>query len=219
MKDDVRKYIYGTLIVFVVGVLAWVSVVYVSSCGFTLTCTKGALTVERTPIPTLQPASMPAMSRVGGAAPSAESCRVAAIELIGAWVNAGSPETDAFQFADVNGVECQATYAEVQPLFNEPNLWSSASLACISCHSGDVKIIPAQLDVSSYAGITAGSRRPDAESKGTDILGGGNWEKSLLYDFIVNVKADVPGHNTPILNSLVSAGAPLSDAPVATPTP
>lgn len=218
MKDDVRKYIYGTLIVFVVGVLAWVSVVYVSSCGFTLTCTKGALSVERTPIPTLLPATLPAMNKVEGAAPSSESCRVAATELIGAWVNAGSPETDAFQFADVNGVECQATYAEVQPLFNEPNLWNRASLACISCHVADVKIAPAQLDMSSYAGVTAGSRRADAESKGTDILGG-DWEKSLLYDFIVNVKADVPGHNTAILNSLVSAGTPLSDAPVATPTP
>jgi mono/diheme cytochrome c family protein len=61
--DDVRKYIYGALIVFIVGVLAWVSIVYVSSCGVTLTCQRAVAKVDRTSIPTLFPATMPAPQR------------------------------------------------------------------------------------------------------------------------------------------------------------
>jgi mono/diheme cytochrome c family protein len=63
MKDDVRKYIYGAIIAFLVIVLAWVSIVYVSSCGITLTCKRAEFKVERTPIPTLFPATMPAAQR------------------------------------------------------------------------------------------------------------------------------------------------------------
>ncbi len=85
-------------------------------------------------------------------------------------------------------------FEEVKPLFVEANFWYSGSLSCVSCHSVDVTISPAQLDLSSYAGIMAGSRRADAESKGTDILGDGNWESSLLYEFISTDKADIPGH-------------------------
>jgi mono/diheme cytochrome c family protein len=63
MKDDVRKYIYGALIAFLVVVGSWVSIVYVSSCGITLTCQQAAFKVDRTPIPTLFPATMPAAQR------------------------------------------------------------------------------------------------------------------------------------------------------------
>jgi mono/diheme cytochrome c family protein len=63
MKDDVRKYIYGTLVVFVVGVATWISFIFINACGFTLTCKRGALFVERTPIPTLIPATLPAPTR------------------------------------------------------------------------------------------------------------------------------------------------------------
>ncbi|MDO9302204.1 MAG: cytochrome c [Anaerolineales bacterium] len=63
MKDDVRKYIYGALIAFLVVVLTWVGIVYVSSCGLTFTCQRAAAKVDRTPIPTLFPATMPAAQR------------------------------------------------------------------------------------------------------------------------------------------------------------
>jgi len=217
--DDVQKYIYTALIVFVVGVLAWVGFLGVSACGgFTLACKQGTLPVERTPIPTLIPATLP-VSNMGGmfAAPVSDRCRVAATDLIGAWVAANSPEKDSFPFVDVNGQNCETNFAEVAPLFTEPNLWSSASLACVSCHSVDVTISPAQLDLSSYAGIMAGALRADAESKGTDILGAGNWEKSLLYEFLATSKADVPGH-TEAVDSFVFVGKPLQE-PVPTATP
>lgn len=215
MNDDVRKYIYGALIVFVIGLLAWVSFIYVNSCGFTVTCNRGALLIERTPIPTLIPATLPAMQTTTGEVAVPDQCRVAAVDLIGAWVAAGSLETDAFQFVDINGQTCESTFEEVKPLFVEANLWYSGSLSCLSCHSMDVAVSPAQLDLSSHAGILAGSRRTDAESNGTDILGAVNWESSLLYEFIFTSKADVPGHTEILSDLLVFAGKPL---PAPTPT-
>jgi hypothetical protein len=220
--DDVRKYIYGALTAFLVVVLVWLSVVYISACGMTLTCKQGAFPIERTPIPTLFPATLPAVGVGNGQVLSvSEACRVAATELIGAWVSAKSPEKDAFQFVDVNGKKCESTFAEVESLFNEPNLWNSGSLACVSCHSVDVTISPAQLDLSSYAGVLEGSRRADAKSKGTDILGAGNWEKSLLYEFLTVSKADVPGHTESVsVDSFVLAGKPFVEpALTATPKP
>ncbi len=214
MKDDVKKYIYGTVIVFVIGVLAWVGIVYTNACGFTLSCNRGALAVERTPIPTLLPASMPATE--GGEPAASGQCQVAAADLIGAWVEAGSPETDPFQFADASGQNCESTFAEVRPLFIEANLWYSGSMSCVACHGADVVTASAQLDMSNFAGITAGSRRPDAESNGTDILGAGKWTASLLHDFITTSKADVPGHADISSDLLIFAGTLL---PEATPTP
>ena len=63
MNDDVRKYIYNTLIVFVVGLIVWISFLFINACGFTLTCKRGAAIVERTPIPTLIPATLPVAAR------------------------------------------------------------------------------------------------------------------------------------------------------------
>ena len=214
MKDDVKKYIYGTVIVFVIGVLVWVGFIYTNACGFTLSCNRGALAVERTPIPTLLPASMPAIE--GGEPAVSGQCQVAAADLIGAWVEAGSPETDPFQFADASGQNCESTFAEVRPLFIEANLWYSGSMSCVACHGADVVTASAQLDMSNFAGITAGSRRADAESNGTDILGAGKWTSSLLHDFITTSKADVPGHADISSNLLIFAGTLL---PEATPTP
>lgn len=220
MKDDVRKYIYGTLVVFVFGLLAWISFIYVNACGFTLTCNRGAFVVERTPIPTLIPATLPAMQTTIGEVAVPDQCSVAAVDLIGGWVAAGSSETDVFQFVDINGHNCESTFEEVKLLFIESNLWYSGSLSCVSCHSVDVAVSPAQLDLSSYAGILAGSRRADAESKGTDILGGGNWESSLLYEFIAATRADAPGHTEAIADLVIFAGKPLpSTVLTTTPTP
>ncbi len=214
MNDDVKKYIYGTVIVFVIGVLAWVGFIYTNACGFTLSCNRGALTVDRTPIPTLLPANMPVME--SGETVALGQCRVAAADLIGAWVDAGSPETEAFQFVDANGQNCESTFEEVRPLFIEANLWYAGSMSCATCHTADVATSSAQLDMGSYAGIKAGSRRPDVESNGTDILNAGKWKSSLLYDFITTSKADVPGHGNISSGLLIFAGTLL---PEATPTP
>ncbi len=218
MKDDVRKYIFTTLIILVLGMVVWIGFLYLNSCGFTLTCKRASFPVERTPIPTLLPATLPAMETGSGQVAVSDQCRVAAVDLIGAWVAAGSSETEAFQFADIKGQNCTSTFEEVKPLFLEANFWYSGSLSCVSCHSVDVAISPAQLDLSTYAGIMSGSRRADADSKGTDILGSGKWNGSLLYEFLSTSKADIPGHTKAVSDLVIFAGKPHS-LPIATPTP
>lgn len=220
MKDDVKKYIYGAVIVFVVGVLVWVGFIYTNACGFTLSCNRGTLPVERTSVPTLLPATLPAVGNVTSGEVVTDKCLVAAADLMGAWVNAGSSETDPFQFVDANGQNCESTFADVKPLFIESNIWYSGSMSCVACHGADLTTASAQLDLSNFTGITAGSRRADAESKGTDIFGAGKWDSSLLFEFISTSKADIPGHNNIVSSRLVYAGSPLpvSDA-TATPSP
>ena len=98
--NDVRKYIYGTLLLFMFGVLIWVGFVFVSACGFTTTCTSGQLMVQRTSIPTLIPATLPPAQRLentpnpaagsGIARPSNPGGPGLAVELTG---NAGSGKT------------------------------------------------------------------------------------------------------------------------------
>jgi hypothetical protein len=215
MNDDVRKYIYGTIVVFIVGVMSWIGIVYVSACGLTLTCNQGKQLIVRTPIPTVGHAPNPAF--VGQ--DNAEKCKVAAVDLLGAWVEADSPEGDAFGFTDVNGVPCEGNYADdVRPLFLEANIWYSGSYSCASCHSADLaKTSASKLDLTTYAGILAGSQRESAEVSGTDILGGGNWEKSLLYEFTYARPFLPPGHGEiPADGPMVYAGSP---APAAIPTP
>ena len=218
MNDDVKKYIYGAISVFLIGVLTWVGLVYVSACGFTLSCNRGDIPISRTPVPTLIPATLPAMQPEDSmVAAAADVCYVAAADLVGAWVDAGASDTEAFQFTDSNGTNCESTFDEVKPLFVEANLWYSGSFSCISCHSVDLAVSPAQLDLSSYEGILAGSRRAEGASTGTDILGDGNWDSSLLYEFISEAKADVPGHTEVLSSLMIFAGTPLSVE--ATPTP
>jgi mono/diheme cytochrome c family protein len=71
--NDVRKYIYSALVVFVVGVLAWVGFIFVNACGYSTSCLSAAPFVERTPIPTLIPATLPAVDRFIKLAPTVES--------------------------------------------------------------------------------------------------------------------------------------------------
>jgi len=109
-------------------------------------------------------------------------CTVRALDLIGAWVMAKTPETDAFPFTDLVGNACQGTFtADVLPLFDQSNLWYPGAPSCRTCHGPDVQISYARLNLSDYQGILAGSGRSSADAKGDDILGGGDWEKSDLY--------------------------------------
>ena len=62
--DDVRKYLFGTVIGFLVVIGTWLSIVYLSACGFSIACPQGALLVVRTPIPTLVPATLPEQARL-----------------------------------------------------------------------------------------------------------------------------------------------------------
>lgn len=221
--NDVRRMIYGTLVAFLLFLLFWFSIVYVSACGFTLTCNQGAPLVIRTPIPTLIPASS-SVTPAQGAAAEFTKCQIATADLVGAWVSAGHSENDPFPFTDIYGQACEGAFAEdIQPLFVENSLWFPGSLGCVSCHNGDLSERSAGLDLTSYESITLGSRRvAGASSPGTDIFGGGDWEKSLLHEVLVNQSLTTQGHtpDAPAQDVIVYVGQRIAETEVtATPTP
>lgn len=216
-NDDTRGLIYGTIVVFLLGLAVWLSFVYVSACSFTLNCIQGAPLVVRTPIPTLIPVGK---VQAQPETPVVESngCRISATALIGTWVAAGHPQTDAFPFTDLNGQNCEATYEDIQPLLRDNSIWYPGSLGCISCHNADLTDRSGGLDLSTYEAMSA---RPD-------LFGDGNWESSLLYEVLVNQGLTVEGHSpdveprNPILyiGQMVSEGAAEGTVtPEATPTP
>lgn len=141
-------------------------------------------------------------------APDSTACQVQAMDLLGAWVDAKSPEKDTFPFTSIDGKTCSGTYpADIAPLFSQANLWYAGALSCRSCHGPDVTLSYARLDLSSFAGIIAGSGRASADKAGEDILGGGEWQKSVLYDVLS--KGEMPPARPPGTNPkgpLVYAG-------------
>lgn len=133
--------------------------------------------------------------------PDPNSCAIHAVDLIGAWVHAGTPEKEPFAFTDANNQNCRGTFdADILPLFAQPNLWYSGSPACRWCHIADIPHAYARLDLSSYQGILAGSSRESSDKKGEDILGGGDWEKSSLYEQLTG--GSMPPNRPAMVNPL-----------------
>ncbi|MCB9443890.1 MAG: hypothetical protein H6669_06605 [Ardenticatenaceae bacterium] len=111
---------------------------------------------------------------------------VRAVDLIGAWVEAGAPEFDAFG-------EYGATFeANVLPLFTENGTWYEGSQACIGCHFANSEASYHEMDLSSYAGIMTGGDALSAPP-GVPILGQSefgaadfDWEHSKLRERLRN---------------------------------
>ena len=138
----------------------------------------------RTAIPPIRNATLPPVSQVleRNTIQTGE-CEVAALDLLGAWVEAQAPENEAFAFTSTDGKKCQATYSNsIEILLNEPNVWYGGAIACTSCHGEDVTRAAANLSLTDYPAIIAGSRRADNQSEGQDILGKKTtWNQSKLY--------------------------------------
>lgn len=218
MNDDTRRLIYGTITAFLVFISTWLAFVYISACGFTLNCVRGAPLVVRTPIPTLSPLKQ-SQGQPQAAPADFNKCQVGATDLIGAWVTAGHPETEPFPFADISGQDCQATYEDIQPLLRDNSIWFAGSLGCTSCHNADLTDRSGGLDLSTY----------EAMSAHAGLFGDGNWEGSLLHDILVDQGLTTLGHSpdvepsNPILYvgqaGAAEAEGTATEAPVATDTP
>jgi len=94
--DDFRRITYGVLIGFVLVIVAWVSFVTFSGCGYALNCRGAIPTAERTSIPSLVPATLPPVSReLGVAKATLESAGTgtpeAAAEAVARPSNPGGP--------------------------------------------------------------------------------------------------------------------------------
>jgi len=194
-NDDFKRIMFTVIGLFLLVVVGWISILFLSACGPHLDCPRERtlnLTV-RTPVPSLVPGTLPPQSAHGRPG-DFNKCAVKALDLLGAWVSAGSPESDAFAFEDVNGNPCEATFAaDVQPLFSQSQVWFPASLSCTSCHNSALQ--NGGLDLTSYAGVLAGSGRAALEvTHGRNILGAGNWPSSILYEVLLRVENIPTGH-------------------------
>ena len=191
MKRDFKAIMLYLIFGLPIFLLFFIIALYVGFCGFSTDCSQASLPeIIHTPIPTLIPATLPAAEMVSSEGGQAK-CTVTTRTLLSTWVSSGYPETDTFQFQDIKGNTCQATFMDVTPLFSEANLWYNGALACISCHNSDFSKASANMDLSSYAGILAGSKRSSPDVKGDDILGGGVWDQSKLNDMLF-VKKNMP---------------------------
>ena len=213
-KDTMRTVMYTVLIGLPTIVVVWIFTIIFWGCGFNNSCANVSQ-LGLTPVPTLIPATLPIPEVGAGHQAAPVKCQVAAVDLIGAWVKAGVPEKDSFDFTDSKGTACSATFStDVQPLFTTPNLWYDGASACTTCHSADVTAATMHMSLASYKDILAGANRTDANSKGTDILGGGNWEKSVLYDMLYTQKSMPLGRpaTVPAAGPVIFAGTPKSGA-------
>jgi mono/diheme cytochrome c family protein len=204
-------------------VIIFAGSLYVGACSYRSDClVAGRARLTHTPVPTLIPATLQANSVSFPYSSSPENCTVTAETLLSAWVSAGSPETQPFPFTDGNSVACQATFADVQLLFIQSNLWYPGALACTSCHNASLSSeSSAGLDLGSYAGVHAGSHRSSSSASGADILGAGNWQQSRLNQVLFVLRQEPFGHPANAVAAAgptVLAGLPLSVVN-ATPTP
>ena len=222
MKDSTKKIIYTVLVTLPLMLIAWSFGLYYFGCQTNNTC-KGYNQALQTPIPPYPPAAMPAPKVGADAVAATPKCKVTAVALMGAWVDAGYPETDPFDFTDSKGVACTGTYnTDIARLFQTSNLWYDGAAACVTCHNKELLAAYKSMDLSSYAGIIAGSQRADANAKGNDILGGGKWSASLLRGMVyapngtteINRPAMPLGRpaTVPAEGPMLSAGTPKEQA-------
>jgi mono/diheme cytochrome c family protein len=180
MKRDFASCMLYSLFGLPIFLLLFIATLYFGNCGFTADCSGASRPpIIHTPIPTLIPASLPLPA--GGVEVETKAvCTVTARDLLSTWVSAGYTETQVFSFRDITGNMCNATFADVMPLFNLPGIWSPQSLACDVCHNANLEAAASHLDLSSYQGILEGSQRTSPSALGKDLLGGGDWQTSLL---------------------------------------
>ncbi len=220
MKRDFKSCMLYAVFGLPIFLILFIVLIYVGNCGFSADCSQASLpSIIHTPIPTLIPATLPSQGKAAQAAAQA-GCLVTARSLLAAWVTSGFQDTALFQFTDIKGNTCQATFKDVQPLFTQANTWYSGALACSQCHNPDIPNASANMDLSTYDGILAGGKRSSPDAKGEDILGGGNWEQSKLNDMLF-VKKTMPFGRPPGAvapdGPTVYAGT-LASAPSLTPT-
>jgi mono/diheme cytochrome c family protein len=213
MKRDFKTWVILLAFSIPLAPMLFLLIIYFSNCGINNNCARGNLAeVLHTPIPTLLPATEPAPAPSSVTPTSATTaCNAPANTILAAWVGAGSPQLQSFTYTDINGKNCAATFSDIQALFNASNLWYPGALACTSCHNASSNVSSANLDLSSYAGIMARN----------DILGGGDWNASVLNQVLFVQKQMPYGAPPGVLSDMgptIRAGT-ISASAANTPTP
>ena len=151
-------------LLIMVGVMLVLLAVTLAACG-------GETTVAPTEEATAPPVEEPTATEAPTEPPDESGAAAYAVDLIAAWVNAGAPETDAFDYEGVDGNTYQATFeADVLPLFTSNNAWFEGSQACVGCHVAASENSYHQLNMSTYEGIMTGADSLESPP-GVSILG------------------------------------------------
>lgn len=180
MKRDFASCMTAALIGLPIFLLLFIAALYVGNCGFSTDCSQASQpAIIHTPIPTLLPVSL-GQSASSTQVAASSICILNARQLLSAWVSSGSKESGMFSFRDQYGNICNSTFADVMPLFTRADMWYAGAPACDSCHHSEIETASANLDLSNYQGIIAGSQRTSPVGQGVDILGNGAWQDSLL---------------------------------------
>ncbi len=106
---------------------------------------------------------------------------IKAVDLLDAWVAAGAPEVEHFEYRGIDNEEYEGTFErDILPLFTSRNIWSEKSRACSSCHFDNGENSYHEMDLSSYAGIMKGgdvlSHPPGVPLFGQDKIGYTNYD-------------------------------------------
>ncbi|MBT3336293.1 MAG: hypothetical protein HN391_00055 [Anaerolineae bacterium] len=148
----------------------------------TLTVVPSPVSEEAAPAPEETPAP-----EVEAESQDMSGAAAKAVDLIGAWAEAGASETEAFDYTGVDGNTYQGSFeVDVLPLFTENNLWFDGAQACSGCHFANSENSYHEMDLSSYAGLMLGgdvlSQPPgvplfgESEISATDF----DWDHSKL---------------------------------------
>lgn len=153
-------------------VLLGLAVLALAACGSTPTAAPTAAPTETLPTATAEAAS--------------GKCQVYAADLVGAWVNAGAPESDAFEFTATNDSACVGAFEQdILPLFTQAGAWFGGALPCTSCHFANSEDSAHEMDLSNYAGIMMGADVLE-EPPGVPIITPGDWSGSVLRSRLRN---------------------------------
>ena len=118
---------------------------------------------------------------------------IRAVDLLEAWVIAGAPDNEPFDYVGVDGNIYHALYEiDIHPLFAKNDIWFEDSQACSGCHFGNLESSYHEMDLGTYEGIMKGGDTI-SEAPGVPILGqseiGSNdydWDHSKLRERLRN---------------------------------
>ena len=136
-------------------------------------CASGALPTA----PPTEPPTATAVPPTATTAPEAlvvnetEGAAAKAVDIIGAWVQAGAPETDSFDYTGMDGNTYQATFeVDILPLFFGNGVWYKGAQACTGCHFANSENSYHEMDLTTYQGIVTGADSISSPP-GVSILG------------------------------------------------
>jgi hypothetical protein len=106
---------------------------------------------------------------------------VKAVDLLAAWVAAGAPESESFDYIGLDENTYQGTFeVDILPLFTENSIWFEGSQACTGCHFAVSETSYHELDLTTHEGILLGADSLSDPDDPEAIIEPGDWGASSL---------------------------------------